>query len=66
MCLSKAYVDKDGSRELIMEEVASLQIEGNRLSLKTLFGEEKEVTASIRQIDFMTHTIFLQAAKPKD
>ena len=60
MCLSKVYVDKGDKEELLMEEVASLKIEGKKLLLKTLFGEEKKIEANIRQIDFMTHSIFLE------
>ena len=60
MCLSKVYVDKGDKKELLMEEVASLKAEGKRLLLKTLFGEEKKIEANIRQIDFMTHSIFLE------
>ena len=60
MCLSKVYVDKGDKEELLKEEIASLKIEGKKLLLKTLFGEEKEIEARIRQIDFMTHSIFLQ------
>ena len=63
MCLSKAYVKKNGDRELLMEEVASVKIEDNKLLFTTLFGEQKEVRASIRQIDFMTHSIFLEDIK---
>ncbi len=60
MCLSKAYVDTAGKRELLMEEVASLGFDKDKLWLKTLFGEEKEVAAKIKQIDFMTHAIILE------
>ena len=60
MCLSKAYVERNGDRELILEDVASVKIENNKLLFKTLFGEQKEVKASIRQVDFMTHSIFLE------
>ena len=63
MCLSKAYVERDGTPELLMEEVASVDIEDGKLRLKTLFGEEKEVAARISQIDFMTHRILLQDRK---
>ena len=63
MCLSKAYVDKDGTRELLLEEIASVNIEDDKLLFKSLFGEQKEVAASIRQIDFMTHSIFLENLK---
>ena len=65
MCLSKAYVDRDGDRELLMEEVTSLNIEDGRLLLRTLFGEQKQVEANIRQIDFLTHSIFLENLKER-
>ena len=63
MCLSKAYIERDGSRELLMEEVASIDIQDDKLLLKTLFGEEKEVAANIKQIDFMTNNILLREHK---
>ena len=63
MCLSKAYVDKDGNLELVMEEVASVNVENGKLLFKSLFGEQKEIEANIRQIDFMTHNIFLKNLK---
>ncbi len=71
MCLSKAYVDRNGKRELLMEEVASVKIEGEKLLLRTLFGEQKEIKADIREINFLTHSIVLENLKeggvsPKD
>ena len=63
MCLSRVYVDKEDKEELLMEEIASLRIEGEKLLFKTLFGEEKEIEANIEQIDFMTHSIFLENLK---
>ncbi len=71
MCLSKAYVDRNGKRELLMEEIISVEIKGGKLLLRTLFGEQKEIGANIRQIDFLSHSIFLENLKergtsPKD
>jgi len=66
MCLSKAYMDKDGGTELVMEDVASVKIEGAKLLLKTLFGEQKEVAASIKQIDFVSHSILLENLEERD
>jgi predicted RNA-binding protein len=63
MCLSKAYFEKNGDRELLLEEIASVTVEDNKLIFKTIFGEQKTVTASIRQIDFMTHRISLGKLK---
>ena len=63
MCLSKAYVDRDGNRELLMEEITSVEFGDDKLLFKTLFGQQKEVEASIRQIDFLTHSILLENLK---
>ena len=66
MCLSKAYFKRKGDTELLLEEIASVEVEDDRLLLKTLFGEQKEVLASIKHIDFMTHNIFLENIKQGD
>ena len=66
MCLSKAYVYRGEGKELLMEEVASLDIEDGKLRLKNLFGKEREIDASIRQINFVTHSIFLEDLKHGD
>jgi len=63
MCLSKAYIERNGERELLMEEIASVDIEGDRLLFKSLFGEQKVIGANIREIDFMTHSIILDNIK---
>ena len=63
MCLSKAYLAGNAGQEPLMEEITSVSIDGNRLLLKSLFGEQKEVQASIKEIDFTTHTIILANLK---
>lgn len=63
MCLSKAYVGRHGEMELFFEEVASLEIEKGKILLKTLFGEQKEIWAHIKEIDFLEGKIFLEKAK---
>jgi len=63
VCLSKAYIDRNGKRELLMEEVASVEIGDEKLFLKTLFGEKKEIEASIREVDFVANRIVLRNSK---
>ncbi len=63
MCLSKAYVDKNGKRELLMEEIASIKVEDEKLLVRTLLGEQREIGANIREIDFLTHSILLENLK---
>ena len=59
MCLSKAYMERNGEKELLMEEIASVEIGDDKLLFRTLFGEQKEIGANIRHIDFLTHSIIL-------
>ena len=60
MCLSKLYVDRNGEKELLMDEVASIEVSDSKLLFSTLFGEQKELVANLKQIDFMTHSIVLE------
>ena len=61
MCLAKAYIERNGERELLMDEVASMEIGESCVILKALLGERQEIAASVRQIDFLSHNIVLNA-----
>ena len=63
MCLAKAYAGGNGERELMMEEIASLKVQGGRLLVTTLFGEQREIDADISEIDFMASNIVLENVK---
>ena len=60
MCLARAYLSGNGKKELILEEVASLRIEGNKLELRTLFGEQKDIEAFVKEVDFQNSSIILE------
>jgi predicted RNA-binding protein len=59
MCLAKVYISASGGKELFLEEVSSLRIEGEMLHLRTLFGEQRQIAAAIREVDFQNSTITL-------
>jgi predicted RNA-binding protein len=63
MCLSKAYLEKGSKKELIMSDIASVKVEGSKLVLKSLFGEKKEVAATIREIDFTASLLKLEVSR---
>ena len=65
MCLSKAYLRKNGGRELLMEQVTSVDITDDKLVLKTLFGEQKEIVGKLRQVDFVASAIILEKVAGK-
>lgn len=60
MCLAKACVRENSEEELVMEGITLIKIENERLILNSIFGEQKEIRANIREIDFLTHSIFLE------
>ena len=60
MCLSNAYLKINGERELLMEQVTSVDITCDKIVLKTLFGEQKEVVGKLRQVDFIANAIILE------
>jgi predicted RNA-binding protein len=59
MCESNAYLLKDGDEELIMESVRFLQLDGDRVLLKSIFGEEASIEAALREMDLTSHRIVL-------
>ncbi|UCB43847.1 MAG: CooT family nickel-binding protein [Dehalococcoidales bacterium] len=60
MCLSKVYFERGGKKETLLDEVASVIVDDGKLQLKTLFGEQKEIKARIKQIDLVAHSILLE------
>lgn len=62
MCESNVYLKKDGSEELIMENVAAVTpVDNDTFLLKGLLGESMEVRAIIEDINLMGHKITLKA-----
>ena len=61
MCLAKAYIDE--KKEPIMEDIALVKLTGDKLQLSTLFGEQKEISASVKTIDFQSGSIVLEASE---
>ena len=62
MCLGKAYIEADNKRELVLDSIALIEIDDNRLRLSTIFGDQKELEARIKEIDFEGSRIILTKA----
>jgi len=60
MCQSTAYILKGDKEEEVMADIATIIPEGTKLRLVSLFGEEKEVEASIQEINLLGHKIILK------
>jgi len=59
MCLGKAYLEADNKRELVLDSIASIEIDDTKLKLSTIFGDYKELDARIKEIDFEGSRIIL-------
>ncbi len=62
MCLGKAYLEANNKRELVLDSISSLEIDGTKLKLSTIFGDHKELEATIKEIDFESSRIILTPA----
>jgi len=60
MCLAKAYIVRGADKEVLMEEVASIEYKEEELVLIPLFGEKKSIRAKIKEVDFFNSTIFIK------
>ena len=61
MCLAKAYLGVDDNQPLA-EDITMLKTDGSKLLITTLFGEQKEIEACIKEIDFKASRIVLEKA----
>ena len=62
MCIATVYNEStSGEKDMIMEDVVSLDRDGNSITVRSLLGEVKTLPASIKHIDFVKHTVTLAA-----
>ncbi len=61
MCESNAYIVENGSESLIMESVNFLKPDGDKIHIKSIFGEEKTLEARIVELNLGAQKIILQA-----
>ena len=60
MCLSKAYLIKNGKEELLLDSVCNVRMEGGRIVLYDIIGETASVRGTIQDVDLINNTIFIQ------
>jgi predicted RNA-binding protein len=60
MCEAAAFMLKDGKEELILESVDILEPENGKIRLVNIFGEQKMVSARIKQLSLVNHKIILE------
>ena len=60
MCLAKAYFGSSAEGKPLMVEITSVKSIGDKLLVTTLFGEQQEIDAVIKEIDFKGSNIILE------
>ena len=60
MCLAKAYFSSGGEGKPLMEDITSIKSQGGKLLVTSLFGEQQEIEATIKEIDFKNSNIILE------
>ena len=59
MCLAKVYKASEDDKP-IMEDIAYMTIDGERVEMETLFGEKKVFQGRVGQIDFLKSRVDLK------
>ncbi len=59
MCLAKVYQGIEND-EPILDEIAYVVIDGNRLELESLFGDRQVILGKVREIDFMKSRVVIE------
>ena len=65
MCLAKAFVN-NSSGQPVFQDIARLRINGEKVELETLFGEEKVMTGRVVEIDFAVSKILIKKSDAND
>jgi predicted RNA-binding protein len=60
MCLATVYVEDDGQRQKVMEDVAWIQPQSGGLQLISFLGESRLFQAEIKSINLMDSSIVLK------
>lgn len=59
MCELTVYLLEDDREEKLMEDVATITPDGERLVLVDLLGQQKIVEAQIKELKLLEHKVYL-------
>jgi predicted RNA-binding protein len=66
MCQSNAYLLDGGREELVLEDVALVEVGRDQVKMRTLFGEPVSLRARVREIDLTKNRIVLERCEEVD
>jgi predicted RNA-binding protein len=59
MCEATAYLLKNGKEELLLQDVDTIEPDGDNLRIVSIFGEQKTLKASIHSLNLVNHKVIL-------
>ncbi len=60
VCQSTVYVVHGEREELLMEDAARIEIDGDSIEMRSLFGEPMSLQARVMEIDLIKNRIILE------
>jgi len=60
MCESKVVLEREGQRETILDDVASIVRQGDEWVLTSLFGEKKTIRGVLAEMRLLDHEIIFR------
>jgi predicted RNA-binding protein len=60
MCLAKVYLKKDDGEEMLLKNIASMEISDKAVTFTTVLEESRTIEANIKSIDFLKGNIVLE------
>ncbi len=60
MCEAIVYFERDGELEELMQDVVDLRPEEGKILLTGIFGDQKLVSARIKEVKLLDHKIILR------
>ncbi len=55
------FLERDGVRELVMEEAVQILVEGSNVRIVGLLGEQREICGRIKEVNLTKHQIIIAA-----
>jgi len=60
MCESDVYRVRNGERELIMKDVSTVKVSGDKIKAYGLLGDSRETQGRIKEINLMEHYVLIE------
>lgn len=60
MCEPSVYLLRNGEECLLLEGLDALEVDGKKVLIRSLFGEQKTVQAKVKSLSLVDHKVLLE------